>query len=972
MTASKWSGKSSVEAFVCYELMDKALRIHFRALSDVLKAMMSTSQILNETWASEIARSQKEEREQIATIHTILQEQNSSLAQLTQAIQSKDDLIAKLIGENETTIGRFLGQKMVQFQQAGGDAEDIDSLIQTIVQITGVQLPTEVFQTEPCTNIPDVEPIHGHSSTVYKARLARGHNPAQSPGAPSTSPTEESLPSRSIPGTWDSVDYTDATLVGRGVIEAGQVPTTANHVANTEKPLDHSISRVPTDTQSEPLRPTVDNGSSNLVNHNVTIAFPEPHISSRAEVIVEAHHSVQPYSDPNPIALALEPPFKSHSPLPRVVEQVIPDKVGKSSGSLVNFSQQLDPTQTTLLRPPVTSTSNHSQDRLSISSTGAESTHSSGKKKVGRLWGSAKTLFRSQSPGSPMNRPESPITAPPSRIRAAVAFEKQDTAMNVLDSNLGYFQNVEFHSSTTWEDICRELLPLPAFNQILSHLNGVFGAVDNIRTYRGQWQRLRGNCIVATRLLVHQYERYQAEPERLKLLEKVCNDLGMVVAGISMTASKWSGKSSVEAFVCYELMDKALKIHFQALSDVLKAMMSTSQILNETWASEIARSQKEEREQITTIHTILQEQNSSLAQLTQAIQSKDDLIAKLIGENETTIGRFLGQKMVQFQQAGGDAEDIDNLIQTIVQITGVQLPTEVFQTEPCTNIPDVEPIHGHSSTVYKARLARGQLVAKKVFYLNKYSEGDVKTYAMKMTRDAKQWRKFHSEYTVKCLGIGMERSNDTQFKLYMLSPWMQNMDTLKYLKDRRDTIGQRNILRIVADSALGLVEIHQKNSVHSNMRAQNVFVRANGRGVLGGFGLTKALKNHATGRLPSVEQTGQSLPYRWMAPECHNFGPGRPDVTVANDVWGWAMTALEIITGALPIRRIPGDMALPCAKPEDFDASKQRKEYPEWEKYAHRPDSLWALLSKCWNLDETKRPDMQTVSDEVERIIAQT
>jgi hypothetical protein len=66
----------------------------------------------------------------------------------------------------------------------------------------------------------------------------------------------------------------------------------------------------------------------------------------------------------------------------------------------------------------------------------------------------------------------------------------------------------------------------------------------------------------------------------------------------------------------------------------------------------------------------------------------------------------------------------------IVEITGIKPPTEVFQTESCTNEPNVEPIHGRSSTVYKAKLARGQLVAKKVFYLNKYSEGDVKTYAM--------------------------------------------------------------------------------------------------------------------------------------------------------------------------------------------------------------------------------------------------
>ncbi|CAE6482373.1 unnamed protein product [Rhizoctonia solani] len=686
--------------------------------------------------------------------------------------------------------------------------------------------------------------------------------------SPSSLLAEESRPSRSIPGRWDSMDYPDG-----GVVEAHEIPSEpTDHVATTDNQLDHSV--------PEPLQQIAD---SSLVNHNVTIAFPEPQLTLSGEATVEPHHSAKSHSGPDPVLFAVESPPGSHSRLPHVAEPAIGDTGVKSSEPALSVPQQPDSTQAALLQAPVISNNNTSQDRLSISSTGAVSTRSSGKKGVKHFFDSAKRRLKPQSPSSPTMRPGSPSTPPPGRIRAMVTFQKQEMALGALDSNIEYYQNVEFHSSTTWEDICNELLPLPAFNQILSHLHRVFGAVESIRTYRGQWRRLRGNCVVASRLLAHQYERYQAEPERFKLLEKILM-VRSVIADVSMTARKWSEKTPVEAFVCYESMEQALENHFRALSDVLKAMMSTSQILNETWTSEIAKSQKEEREQLTMIHNLLMEQNSSLAQLAQAIQLKDDLIVKLIGENETTIGRFLGQQMTEFQQARGDAEDIDKLIQLIVQITGVQLPTEVFQTEACANLPDVEPIHGHSSTVYKARLARGQLVAKKVFYLNKYSEGDVKTYAMKMTRDAKQWRVFDSEYTLKCLGIGMERSNDAQFKLQLHA---FALDGTYGHSEFRDTIGQRNILRIVADAALGLVEIHRKDSVHSNMRAHNVLVRANGRGILGGFGLTKALKNHATGRLPSVEQTGQSLPYRWMAPECHNFGPGRPDVTVANDVWGW-------------------------------------------------------------------------------------
>ncbi|KAG8750407.1 hypothetical protein FRC11_010444 [Ceratobasidium sp. 423] len=481
----------------------------------------------------------------------------------------------------------------------------------------------------------------------------------------------------------------------------------------------------------------------------------------------------------------------------------------------------------------------------------------------------------------------------PVRPRASVAFRTQDSTLEVLGTEVEYFQNVEIHSSTTWEDICKELMPLPGFSPIVNHLHMVFGAVGKIRTYSGQWRRLQGMCVVTSRILAHQYERYQAEPERLKLLQRICDTLAGTIANISITAQKWSEKKWLEAFVSYDSMEKEMSDHFLALGDILRTMVSTSQILSETWSSEIAKSLEEERETLKSIREILNGQNDTLAQLMQAIQEQGEKIARLLEENKATVEHVLSQKMSQTQDDQGDPEETDRLIKTIIQITGVEIPTEVFQTESCILEPGVNPIQGGASAVFKARLARGQLVAKKVFYLNKYSEGDVKTYAMKMTRDVKQWRKFDSKYTLQCLGVGMERCSDTQFNLYMLSPWIENMDSLKYLKNNRQVIGPRRILRIVADSALGLVEIHRKGSVHSNMRAQHVLVRANGRGVLGGFGLTKALQNLSTGLLPSVEQTGQFLPYRWMAPECHTHGPDNPEVTVANDVWGWAMTALE-------------------------------------------------------------------------------
>ncbi|ELU42004.1 Pkinase domain-containing protein [Rhizoctonia solani AG-1 IA] len=790
-----------------------------------------------------------------------------------------------------------------------GFASSILNVIQPLV--TGHQNVSQPYQHTPERG-PTKAPTSGSSVIPGASSPAKGHGP-----------------SRSIPGRWNSVDFADVATINCDAADVRQTSVeVVDNLTATQNELDHSTSfwSTPSITQSGPgpsQYTLVHNGGDQLVDENY-IAFPEPHIP-QVEVTSESHFDSQEQLGLNFISPDFNSAPKRQSFPPSSPGRAAEDSgVANNKGFLANSPLQPDPVEIPLLKAPVVNNDNCSQDRLSVSSMGDASTHSQGKKGIKHFWDSTKSRLKSQPATPPKSRSESPKvpSGPPSKIRASVVFQKQEKKLDALDTKLEYFQNVELHSSTTWGDICNELMPLPAFGPI-----GKAACIPSLKSasnyhLSGQWQRLRGNCVVISRVLVHQYERYQTEPEKLKLLGKVCENLEIAIAEISMTARKWSEKNPVEAFVTYERMERALNDHFLALNDVLKMMVSTSQVLNETWSSEIAKSQKEERQQLEIIRALLQEQNSSLDQLTQAIQSKDDLITKLIGENEVTIGR--------------DAEDTDKLIQMIVAITGVEPPTEVFQTEPCTNEANVDPIHGHSSTVYKATLARGQSVAKKVFYLNKYSEGDVKTY--KMTRDAKQWRVFDSEYTLKCLGIGMEKSNDTQFKLYMLSPWMENMDAINYLKDRRQSIDQRNILRIVGPQSL--LTFFTLQIANSGCRL--------GPGAC---------------RDPS-EELG-SLQY---APECHHFGPGRPDVTVANDVWGWAMT---IITGAPPIRRIKGDMALPCATSEEFDATKQRHEYPEWEQYAYKPDSLWLLLSRCWNLDETKRPDMKTVSNEIEKIISQ-
>ena len=45
-----------------------------------------------------------------------------------------------------------------------------------------------------------------------------------------------------------------------------------------------------------------------------------------------------------------------------------------------------------------------------------------------------------------------------------------------------------------------------------------------------------------------------------------------------------------------------------------------------------------------------------------------------------------------------------------------------------------------------------------------------------------------------------------------------------------------------------------------------------------------------------------------------------------------------------------------------------RKDHAEFDKYALRPDELWALLEKCWAMSPSDRPTIDQVIVELQRI----
>ncbi|KDN48923.1 hypothetical protein RSAG8_02276, partial [Rhizoctonia solani AG-8 WAC10335] len=205
----------------------------------------------------------------------------------------------------------------------------------------------------------------------------------------------------------------------------------------------------------------------------------------------------------------------------------------------------------------------------------------------------------------------------------------------------------------------------------------------------------------------------------------------------------------------------------------------------------------------------------------------------------------------------------------------------------------------------------------------------------------------------------LERTD--HFQLYMVSPLMTNYDAISYLKQYRRNPGmKKNILRIITDAARGLQYLHNREPpvVHSGMRGDNILITDSGGAILGGFGLTKALEN-AEG-LPPAVMTGKTESQRWLAPEMFD---DEPVLETPCDVWGWAMAALEIISGSIPYYKHKQALSVM------FKITKgppNREDYPEFNTYAYKPDEMWELLVKCWKANpipkfHAERPSMDEV-----------
>ncbi|KAJ3125834.1 hypothetical protein HK100_010559 [Physocladia obscura] len=193
----------------------------------------------------------------------------------------------------------------------------------------------------------------------------------------------------------------------------------------------------------------------------------------------------------------------------------------------------------------------------------------------------------------------------------------------------------------------------------------------------------------------------------------------------------------------------------------------------------------------------------------------------------------------------------------------------------------------------------------------------------------------------------------------IVTPYMKNGNILSYSK-----LHPGYSLRLLYETASTMSVLHGMGILHGGLRASNVLVDDDGKAIVADFGLWDyRLEAAADG----VARNGWR---RWNAPEVLRGGKFRPH----SDVYSFAMTMYEILTGQIPFHNTLKD---PDDPDSGFDPDNEESDIARLvlfdsirpHKPSHCPDKFWTLIESCWAQDPVHRPTFSSVEFQLQSLL---
>ncbi|EEB91595.1 hypothetical protein MPER_10021, partial [Moniliophthora perniciosa FA553] len=207
--------------------------------------------------------------------------------------------------------------------------------------------------------------------------------------------------------------------------------------------------------------------------------------------------------------------------------------------------------------------------------------------------------------------------------------------------------------------------------------------------------------------------------------------------------------------------------------------------------------------------------------------------------------------------------------------------------------------------------------------------------------------------------LGVDRSR-FESSLSLVSPLIANGNLISYL----ERYPHFDRLNAVTQIASGIAYLHSLDPpvIHGNIKGANVLITDDFRCALSDFGLPMSAY------IPS-EPTGPTRGYlvgsfRWLSPEVINQNTPNAAIETPRDIYAYACTILEIMTGEHPFAEIPLEPAVAVAVARGRRPAKPTKPKQGW-----CPQNIWELVESCWEQDPDERPSANDIHRYLEGLL---
>ncbi|KAF8964650.1 ras guanine nucleotide exchange factor domain-containing protein [Flammula alnicola] len=437
-----------------------------------------------------------------------------------------------------------------------------------------------------------------------------------------------------------------------------------------------------------------------------------------------------------------------------------------------------------------------------------------------------------------------------------------------------------------------------------------YAGIENVKLYKQQCGDMGGRCVNLMLAL-----RDSSRGLEGSKVQEIADEIESIIVRIHRKVKEWGSWNQLKSFLQQgEIKDGIDRLH----RDIDAAMMKFNIQVN----MEMTRGQLESK----------------------AIQERDkaeirDLLQVIVKSNED-------MKALLTMQPSRDSRPVEEMMESLqTELMNPSLEPieeEVFKAglwelhQKTSKLPPLTDLSGQVTLSSQSTIAKGSF--------NDIFRGQWLDREPHFQREVSIWRELDHPNVVPLYGVTYIGED-----LYSVSPWMDNGTAVSYVKK----FPAVDRLKLLTDAAFGLEYLHNRGIVHGDLRGANVLISQDGTARLSDFGLSKFLEDCRKGMT-----TSHSLNPRWFAPELlQQTGP----LSTHSDVWSFGMICLEILSGEMPFRNFPRDIAVL----RELDNGKLPDHPGQIATLQGLSDDMWALMRRCWQKKPESRPPISDVKTSI-------